>query len=76
MDVMFCKRIFFPVYLYALALIKTFPDLLGAPCFHTKWKQKGCQVEIGLPFCTGVKRLPAREEEGIWSLVSLFIPRS
>lgn len=67
---------FFPIYIHALALIKTFLDLLGALCFHSKWRQKWCQIEIGLPFCTCVKRLPAREEDGIWFLVSLFIPWS
>lgn len=56
---------FFLIYIHALALGKTFLGLLGALCFHTKWRQKWCQVEIRLLFCSCVKRLPAREEEGV-----------
>lgn len=34
---------------------QTFIDLLGALWFHTKWRQKRCQVVIGLPFVLGSK---------------------
>lgn len=34
---------------------ETFIDLLEALWFHTKWRQKRCQVVIGLPFVLGSK---------------------
>lgn len=43
-------------------------DLLGALWFHTKWRQKWCQVVIGLPFVLGSKdcQIGTERVSGSW----------
>lgn len=47
---------------------ETFIDLLGALWFHTEWRQKRCQVVIGLPFVLGSKdcQIEKKGVSGSW----------